>query len=293
MSAAVIILSAAACLLLLTDIRHRLEIKKIIKETERILSRDTLQLVHSPTGGYAELVGLINRLLSELQQNRALYAQKRHSLEQMITNISHDLKTPLTSALGYISIIRTQELSEQERERELDVIRKRLMRLNELINSFFELSKIISLNARPELSRVNVTELLENSAGNYYDDYCASGKSIALNAPRGRTELDSSENMLTRIFDNLIGNALKHGSGDLTIDLEKTEDGVKIVFSNPADCEGIDCRRIFDEFYTTELSRTKGGSGLGLAIAKQFTQILGGDISAQTRGDIFSVIIEF
>ena len=86
--------------------------------------------------------------------------------------------------------------------------------------------------------------------------------------------------MLLRIFDNLIGNALKHGIGDLTIRLEKS-DAIKISFSNGVLDENIDTVHIFDEFYTKDISRTGGSTGLGLAIAKEFTELLGGRIAAE------------
>jgi signal transduction histidine kinase len=98
--------------------------------------------------------------------------------------------------------------------------------------------------------------------------------------------------MLLRIFDNLISNALKHGEGDLTISVDCTE-RIQIRFENTLLSPNIDTEHIFDEFYTTDISRTKGNTGLGLAIAKQFTEMLGGSISAETAGRTFRVMVVF
>jgi signal transduction histidine kinase len=98
--------------------------------------------------------------------------------------------------------------------------------------------------------------------------------------------------MLLRIFDNLISNAYKHGSGDLHITVEMG-DALTVSFENPSEEGEADVNRIFDEFYTTDISRTKGNTGLGLAIAKQFTQMLGGQIDAGYRKENFWITIKF
>ena len=98
--------------------------------------------------------------------------------------------------------------------------------------------------------------------------------------------------MLLRIFDNLISNALKHGESDLTITADDDK-GISIIFSNTLISSDIDIEHIFDEFYTTDISRTKGNTGLGLAIAKQFTEMLGGEIGASLVNELFILTIRF
>ena len=98
--------------------------------------------------------------------------------------------------------------------------------------------------------------------------------------------------MLMRIFDNLIGNALKHGKSNLKIKIS-TDEKIRIEFENKVECTDIDVSRIFEEFYTVDTSRTKGSTGLGLAIAKQFTEMLGGKIKANISDDSFILILEF
>ncbi|MBR2088200.1 MAG: sensor histidine kinase, partial [Oscillospiraceae bacterium] len=102
----------------------------------------------------------------------------------------------------------------------------------------------------------------------------------------------SNQEMLLRIFDNLINNAFKHGTGDLTVTVSAGET-VTLTFTNQMTGSSPDIEQIFDEFYTTDISRTKGNTGLGLAIAKQFTQMLGGSISAAEENRNFIITVQF
>ena len=293
MFTALVIIIIAAVFLLLLLILQRYEIKNISRQIGEIRSKDTNQLVHTAGSdkAYTELIGEINSLLHEMRDRKIDYQKKGHALEQMMTNISHDLRTPLTSAMGYIGLIKSSDLPPEEKAREIEIIEKRLVRLEELINSFFEFSKIISSDAPPEMSEMNLNGVLEESVVHYYDDYCSQDRKIILDCDVQKIIIRTNRNMLMRIFDNLIGNALKHGEGDLTVSVKKSET-VVLRFENKLTASGIDTDRIFDEFYTTDISRTKGNTGLGLAIAKQFTDMLGGKISAEHKGDIFAVTVE-
>ncbi|MCH5350250.1 MAG: HAMP domain-containing histidine kinase [Oscillospiraceae bacterium] len=293
MFTAIVIIVIAAVILLLLLILQRHEIKNISRQINEIKSRDTNELIHTSgsdkTSG--ELINEINSLLREMRDRKIQYQKKSHALEQMMTNISHDLRTPLTSAMGYIGIIKNSDISPEEKEREIEIIEKRLIRLEELINSFFEFSKIISSDTPPELSELNLNAILEESIVHYYDDYCGQNREIILNCEASKIKLLSNRNMLMRIFDNLIGNALKHGTGDLTISVQKSEN-ILIHFENELTDSEIDTDRIFEEFYTTDISRTKGNTGLGLAIAKQFTNMLDGKISAIREKNILRITVE-
>ena len=289
MTLTAIISTAAAAVLLVICLMQRRELRNIIGQLRLLRDTDTNALLRSSNGTADALIDEVNSLLSELRTIRAEYTRKNHELEQMITNISHDLRTPLTSAMGYINMIRTSELPEEEKQRELEIIERRLTRLEALINSFFEFSKMISRGEPPELEELNPCAVLEEAVVNYFDDYTARGRSISLDTPSQRLRIRSNRRVLMRIFDNLIGNALKHGCGDLYIKLD-AGDRISISFTNGV-TEKLDTSRIFDEFYTTDISRTKGNSGLGLAIAKQFTELLGGRITAECTDDSFKILI--
>ena len=286
MTAAVIILSAAFAVMAVLFVMQRKENSSIASQLSELKGKDTNSLVSSVYGMADELIININSLLKDMRETRAEYNQNNHALQQMMTNISHDLRTPLTSAMGYIDLIRNSELTEEEKQRELAIIEKRLTRLEELINSFFELSRIVSCGKEPEMISTDLVSVMQESIVHYFDDYCGRGRSIIFSCAKRKIMILSNRDMLLRIFDNLINNALKHGTGDLFVEVEDKDD-IRIVFKNRLIISDIDIGHIFDEFYTTDISRTKGNTGLGLAIAKQFTELLGGDISAVLEGGEF------
>lgn len=295
MIAAVIILFMVSAVMLFLLIIKEREARQLAEQIKRICSISTNELIHSEYGMMpVELINEINRLLKKMRYCESDYQKRKHDLEQMTTNISHDLRTPLTSAMGYLGLLKSCPVSEEEKSKELEIIEKRLIRLEELLNSFFEFSKVISEGKAPELDRINLVAVLEEAIVHYYDDYCGQSRTIGLECEENRICLNSNHNMLVRIFDNLINNAFKHGCGDLIIRIFKSgESGAEIHFENGTKDHDLDASRVFNEFYTTDISRTKGNTGLGLAIAKQFTNLLGGKIHAECENEKFTIIIRF
>lgn len=289
----IIILIIVIIILLTYLFLYHNEVKHISKEIDNIKDLDSNTLIHSKYNlkNINNLIYKINNLLTESKNIKIDYGNKNKSLMKMMTNISHDLRTPLTSALGYIDIILKSDLSEEEKKKDLITIEKRLRRLEELISSFFEFSKIISTNKRPALEKINLTSVLEESVIVFYDDYKKNNREILLGCNQRKIIINSNKMLLTRIFENLIGNAYKHSNSDLNIKVE-IENKVKIIFSNELLDNDVDIDRIFDEFYTVDISRTKEGTGLGLAIAKEFTKQLNGNIYAEKHNNQLKIIIE-
>lgn len=289
----IIILIIVIIILLTYLFLYHNEVKHISKEIDNIKDLDSNTLIHSKYNlkNINNLIYKINNLLTESKNIKIDYGNKNKSLMKMMTNISHDLRTPLTSALGYIDIILKSDLSEEEKKKDLITIEKRLRRLEELISSFFEFSKIISTNKRPALEKINLTSVLEESVIVFYDDYKKNNREILLDCNQRKIIINSNKMLLTRIFENLIGNAYKHSNSDLNIKVE-IENKVKIIFSNELLDNDVDIDRIFDEFYTVDISRTKEGTGLGLAIAREFTKQLNGNIYAKKHNNQLKIIIE-
>lgn len=289
----IIILIIVIIILLTYLFLYHNEVKHISKEIDNIKDLDSNTLIHSKYNlkNINNLIYKINNLLTESKNIKIDYGNKNKSLMKMMTNISHDLRTPLTSALGYIDIILKSDLSEEEKKKDLITIEKRLRRLEELISSFFEFSRIISTNKLPTLKKINLTSILEESVIVFYDDYKKNNRKILLDCNQRKIIINSNKMLLTRIFENLIGNAYKHSNSDLIIKVEKLNK-VKIIFSNQLLDNDIDIDRIFDEFYTVDISRTKEGTGLGLAIAKEFTKQLNGNIYAKKNNGQLKIIIE-
>lgn len=285
----IVILGMIVAAMIAYLILQKIELSQLKTELKEILDSESNQKLHSRTGIVdSELINEINQMLDIVNNSRIYFNRKNHEIEQMMTNISHDLRTPLTSALGYIEMMENNDMSQEEREEALHIIGMRMRRLKELIDAFFEFSMAISKNEKPQMTEINLVAILQEAIVHYYDDYCEQDRMIELNCKYNILKIYSNQNMMMRIFDNLISNALKHGQGNLSIAVSSDQDKIEIIFNNKMIDQNIDINRVFDEFYTTEISRTKGNTGLGLAIVKQFSHMIGWEIDAEDKdGYIF------
>lgn len=267
---------------------EKAEIKRLKKELDFIMSNDTNRILHTEFNSkeLKEFVSAVNMYLSEIQKRKTEIEHKNNNLMVMMRNISHDLRTPLTSAAGYTDLILNSDLTEDEKISEMKIVEARLKRLTELVDSFFEFSKILTTNKEIELETVNLIGILEECIGNFYEDYKKENREVDFIASNNKISISTNRTMLSRIFENLISNALKYGSGNLTIEvISENADAIRISFTNRIIDKDLDTGRIFDDFYTTDISRTKGSTGLGLAIAKEFTEQLNGNIEAHIEDD--------
>ena len=269
------------------------EIRRTTKKIQDIESEKSNILINKEYDDkdMNKLIMQINILLKSINNREIMICEKNNSLQKMITNIAHDLRTPLTSALGYIDILKNKQLSDEENEKYISIIEERLYNLSYLITNFFEFSKIISKDEEIELKKQNVIGILEKSISNFYDDFSKSNRIIELNTDFNKVEIMTNTQLISRVFDNLIINAYKHSNSNLIINLKKENNKVQIVFINKLEDEDIDIGKVFDEFYTADISRTKGNTGLGLAIAKEFVNLLNGEIYAKREDNYFKIVI--
>ena len=286
----IIILFLVCCLFFM-----KMELRRIKKELALVLSRKTNGLIHTEftSKEIHDLVECINTHLTEIKSKESKLERKNANFVKMIRNISHDLRTPLTSSLGYVSLMLESDITEQEKIKNLKIVEERLKRLSELIDSFFEFSKILSNNQIIELDEINLVAVVEKAISNHYEDFSKDNRMIDFKTNKRKIKIKSNEVMLIRVFDNLIRNAYKHSNGNLDIEINQNNDKVKIKFINDLLYNDLDVDRIFDEFYTVDISRTKGNTGLGLAIAKEFVEQLKGKIKADKKNNKLIITIIF
>lgn len=273
----------------------KMELRRIKKELDLVLSRKTNGLIHTEftSKEIHDLVECINTHLTEIKSKESKLERKNANFVKMIRNISHDLRTPLTSSLGYVSLMLESDMIEQEKIKNLKIVEERLKRLSELIDSFFEFSKILSNDQIIELDEINLVAVIEKAISNHYEDFSKDNRMIDFKTNKRKIKIKSNEVMLIRVFDNLIRNAYKHSNGNLDIEINQNNDKVKIKFINDLLYNDLDVDRIFDEFYTVDISRTKGNTGLGLAIAKEFVEQLNGKIKADKKNNKLIITIAF
>jgi signal transduction histidine kinase len=241
-----------------------------------------------------------NELLERHKADALHYRQADATLRQELTNISHDLRTPLTSASGYLQLMESAETSEAKRAEYAAIVQAKLAALSALLDQLFEFTQTIEGN-KLQLDRVNVSNSARDVLAAFYDDFVQSGFDVRIEIPEAPLFAVADADALRRVFSNLTQNALKHGTGSFEVDLEGTEDaerldergGVRVTFRNTVENVGLlDIAHIFDRFYTSDASRTQRSTGLGLAIAKSLVEDMGGTVEASIEGDRLSIAVE-
>lgn len=250
-----------------------------------------LQLVTSVNiGKLNRLVRQINRMIESYKEKNAAGRQSERAFRQALTNLSHDLRTPLTSAMGYIQMLRSGKTSDSKREAYLDTIEKRLYSVKKMLDALFELTLLQSGEYPILLQKVDICAILCEVLSAYYDDFNMVEMAPEIYLESESCFVRSDRNALSRIFENLVGNSLKHGKGDLSVSVSSTGGRVEVRFKNAA--EGLsedDAGQLFDRFYTGDKSRSSKNTGLGLAIVKEFVDKTGGEIGAHIENGYLTI----
>ena len=283
-------ISVLAVILLAIRIRvMQKSMTEICKDVEEQLSADTNQLITVSSGDrhVRRLARELNRHLSELRRLRRQYQTGDRELKEAVTNISHDLRTPLTAICGYLDLLEREETSEDV-ARYIGQIRNRSETMKSLTEELFRYS-VITSSPTLSLEDINICRVLEESLISFYGAFRQKGitPEICLPDTEVRRELDPLA--LSRIFENIIGNAIKYSDGDLSVTL--SEQG-RITFSNTASgLSAVEVGKLFDRFYTVDSARSS--TGLGLSIAKILVESMKGAITADYKNGKLYIIICF
>lgn len=228
----------------------------------------------------------INRLLEKIRQTIIKSNASSAALKSSIADISHDMKTPLTSVIGYLQLAE-RECSDEKTKELIKICQERADCCNSLINDFFELSVLESQGCMPELQNVDVAGMICEQILAYYPVF--EGKSITPHFEDSDKPVIASADsaLLNRVIQNLISNGIKYADGDIFFAIRQESGQAVITVSNPVNTY-IDADRIFDRFYTQDKSRNKG-SGIGLYICRQFIEAMGGSISAEIDRNYLSI----
>ena len=279
-----IILVIILVILLCAALFYIMRLKRGIRQAKddiyqkRLEDTNTLITTTNHNQELCELLQEVNEMMKSFHQLEREIEQKNQHLQRTIVNISHDLKTPLTSALGYEELLQKYDLSKDEQQRYHTIVIDKLKRLSQLIEDFFAFTKIIANNDDLVMEQLDVNRILEEELVCFYQDFNEQQRSIHITGNQ-KYIMTTNDRVMRRIFDNLIINALKHSQDDLYIDIV-VSNNITYRFTNKL-IEPIQVERIFDEFYTSDISRTKQHTGLGLAIVKEFSMILGGQVKAE------------
>ncbi len=287
------ILCVALAIALIVAVIKNIILKKSMVEIyvdfERSIKEDTnVQISISSSDKTArQLAKAINLQLSELRKIKLQYSQGDRELKEAITNISHDLRTPLTAICGYLDLLEKQELSE-DTERYIEQIRNRSEVLKQLTEELFRYS-IISSTPALSYERVNLCRILEESLLSFEGTMQQANIVPEIQMPNSPVWRILDPSAVSRIFGNLINNAIRYSDGDFSVCMEPSG---TITFTNMArELSTVEVGKLFDRFYTVDSARKS--TGLGLAIAKTLVEQMEGQIEASYKNGKLNIAISF
>ena len=291
-----IIIALAFCVVgsLLYLLSLRASLKEVAWELNDKLKTDTNTLISISSGDRAmrTLASEINCQLQALRKERLKLQHGDMELKNAVTNISHDLRTPLTAICGYLDLLAQQPQSEAS-ERYLSVIRERTDAMRGLTEELFRYSVIAGTTEELHFEPVCLNDILEQSLAGFYGMLSERGivPDIALSEQQIERTLD--RHALRRIFDNILSNAVKYSDGDLSVRL--SPDGTVWFENHAKDLDAMQTAHLFERFYTVQTARNtaRSGTGLGLSIAKLLTEKMGGNIAAEYNIGKLSISVRF
>ena len=268
----------------------RRSLREITAELAEKLGADTNTLlsVSSSDAAVRALAADLNAQLRALRRERRRLQSGDRELREAVTNISHDLRTPLTAICGYLELLE-QEPKSEAAARYLDLIRNRAEAMKQLTEELFRYSVILSEEQALTMEPVSLNGALEESLADFYAALAQRGITPEISIPETPVVRQLDRAALSRIFGNVLSNALKYSDGDLSVTLLDTGE---LIFANTASAlDEVQVGRLFDRFYSVESARNS--TGLGLSISRLLTEQMGGTITAEYQRPRFRIRLIF
>ena len=278
------ILIAIIIVLIAIIIGYKREFRKIREEINNNLNQYVNVKTKSVDRDLEALVEEINLIFDSKQKVVAEKNKTEEELRASIANMSHDLRTPLTSIMGYLQMVRLENVSENDKKEYMGIVEKRTKSLQQLISSFYDLSRIEGNEYNFDYKKINLSNILCENIALFYDDFINNNIEPIIEIDENIKEIISDESAIARIFSNLIGNMIKHGENFVKIGLNQKDDVIITEFINKAtDLTQENVDKLFERFYTVDKSRSDRNTGLGLYITKVLVEKLGYNINANLR----------
>ena len=261
---------------------HRREVTRLSQKLQTLLHSFTHAelTLDFPSSDITDLVNALNELLRVYHKQVYSLQKKDEAIKETITNLAHDLRTPVTAIQGYTQmLLQSPELSEEDLDAAA-VINERLNVLNQLLNQLFEFARIEADEMEFSYTTFDLNAVLRSVAVSFFKSFEERKIIPALS--------------IAEIFENIISNALSHGKSDYHFSSYDDNENYHFSFQNFTDSiNESDIDKIFNRFYTTDLSRSRKTTGLGLTIAKNLTVKMGGSISASLNNNVFEIVVCF
>ena len=239
---------------------------------------------HSQT--IVELANEVEKLFQEVEQTRFIARQEKKTLDMAISNIAHDIRTPLTIASGY-----TQQLIKGKEENEqLLKIATNLSVVSNRLEALMEYRRLMEGAVRPQFRQIDISKLIAKQMLPFYDAFQKQGIELQVNLQEGLV-IKTDPEILERIVQNMLSNVLKHGKETAQLSLIRKDAAILLSVKNIVRQPIQHLEKLTNRFYSENLSNTEESSGLGLYITQQLVDILGGDLTMKTEGEWFGLLI--
>ena len=293
-----IIIGILAGIIILQSIimwKYQRQVKDICRQLAFLMKHDSNMLIHREfgLGGIGMLSDRLNDLLELRRKEKQYYQEKETLIADTYTNLSHDIRTPLTSLDGYFQLMEACENVEEQR-RYLNIIHERIHSLNEMLEELFMFTKLKNESYRLELTSCCINRILKETVFSYYDDWVRREIQPDIQITEEQLYMDGNKQGLSRIIQNVIKNGLDHGEKKIRIVLKREQNRAVLRISNQVIAsEQIDIEHVFDRFYKADAARSKTSTGLGLSIAREFVRRMNGEIGAKIEENEFIVEMSF
>lgn len=294
----IVILVAVIIVLGMLVANFSLQIKQIRKQLRFVAHNKTNQKIriHTPSREVQNMINDINYLIQSTREEEIETMRKDEELRDTIVNMSHDIRTPLTSLSGYFDLLTSTE-DKEEKDRYATIIRERISSLSELLESMFFYTKLSSDSIKANLDKCDVSSVFMQTMFSYFDEFERLKIAPELDVEEN-LEMITDEKLLRRIFQNLIKNVLTHGKDELKVSLKKNpaaSQGTKeviLVMANRYDTSvDIDAEQVFNRFYQSDKTRNNNSSGIGLAVVLKLARLLGGNVTAKVENGFFEITL--
>ena len=289
-------MDAAVLLLLLREASGRKQIEHGLKEIAAGDLDYKIDLTELQGEDNLQLAGIVNSLGEGMKAAVQEQMKSERLKADLITNVSHDIKTPLTSIINYVDLLKRENIENEKAKDYIRVLDEKSQRLKQLTEDLVEASKISSGNIKLEFMNLNLVEMIQQTSGEFEEKFKAGDLEEVMNLPNEEIVIRADGRRLWRVLSNIYNNAAKYAMQGTRVyaDLEK-KDGMacfslKNISARPLN---IPASELTERFIRGDVSRSTEGSGLGLSIAQSLTEMQGGTFELYLDGDLFKVTIKF
>lgn len=288
-------LTAVVCIFMNDYLSNRVnEYETILHAVSALTESNFEEIVKADTGVFEPIKDELCKIQNGIRKAVENEVKSERMKAELITNVSHDLKTPLTAITTYVELLKKEDITEEERKSYIETLEKKSARMKVLIEDLFDLSKASSNDVTLDISGVDIVNLMRQVVVEHNEKYEELGLELIWNVPEEKIEVSLDNQKTYRVFENLFLNIEKYAmkNSRVYIDVREVEQDVQIIMRNmSAEPLHISGEQLTERFVRGDKSRNTEGSGLGLAIAKSFVEVQKGTFDVVVDGDLFKTVI--